>query len=204
MSGPEKDTYLTLSEPGEGLFKEKGSKFYSYALHTPDETAVKAELERLRQEHHTSRHVCYAYVLGNDGKTTRANDAGEPANSAGKPILNQITGHELTNCLVVVVRYFGGVKLGVGGLIQAYRESARLALNAAQVETKVMGIDFLLLFDYAQMSGVMRILREENIDVQSPEFAASCQLRIWVRKNRSQKVLKRLQQIANLQVETLA
>lgn len=199
-SGPSEDTYQTLATAGEGLYKEKGSKFYSYALPVADAAQVKSELETLRQLHHTSRHVCYGYVLGQESEVTRSNDAGEPANTAGKPILNQIQTRDLTNSLVVVVRYFGGTKLGVSGLIHAYRVAAEEALDQATVKVQVVGITFDLLFDYPQMSDVMRILREENLQVQDPQFNSDCRLHIWVRKNRVDSIVHRLGQIHKLQV----
>lgn len=186
----EKDTFKTLVNPGEEtLFKEKGSKFYGYAFPVKDEETIKDTLEEIKARHHSARHWCYAWQLGTEKTRYRANDDGEPSNSAGMPIYGQIQSFELTNVLVIVVRYFGGTKLGVGGLIQAYKTSAQLALEASEIIEKTIDTHFLIEFEYKDMSHVMRVIKEKNLNLLHQEMGMSCRLEISVRKSEANLVI---------------
>lgn len=186
----EKDTFKTLVKPGEEtLFKEKGSKFYGYAFPVKDEENIKDTLEEIKARHHSARHWCYAWQLGTEKTRYRANDDGEPSNSAGMPIYGQIQSFELTNVLVIVVRYFGGTKLGVGGLIQAYKTSAQLALEASEIIEKTIDTHFLIEFEYKDMSHVMRVIKEKNLNLLHQEMGMSCRLEISVRKSEANLVI---------------
>jgi uncharacterized YigZ family protein len=175
------DTYRTISGPSEGVFKDKGSRFIAraYPVATVDE--VKEILAALRKEFHDARHHCYAYRLGPGGAVYRVNDDGEPSSSAGKPILGQLQSFELTNVLIVVVRYFGGVLLGVGGLINAYRSASRLSLESAQVLVKTFNSKIAIRFPYAVMSDVMRAIKDNKADIIRQDFSESCLIEIEIR-----------------------
>lgn len=184
-----KDTYKTILKPSpETLFKEKGSKFYGYAFPVKNEKDVKQHLENLKKHHHTARHFCYAWQLGKNYEHYRANDDGEPSNSAGMPIYGQLQAFDVTNVLVVSVRYFGGTKLGVGGLIQAYKLSAQLALEASKIVKKTIDELFTLHFEYPEMNTVMRIIKEENLTMVYQKMELNCEIGISVRKKEAQTV----------------
>lgn len=184
-----KDTYKTILKPSpETLFKEKGSKFYGYAFPVKNEEDVKQHLENLKKHHHTARHFCYAWQLGKNYEHYRANDDGEPSNSAGMPIYGQLQAFVVTNVLVVSVRYFGGTKLGVGGLIQAYKLSAQLALEASKIVKKTIDELFTLHFEYPEMNTVMRIIKEENLTMVYQKMELNCEIAISVRKKEAQTV----------------
>ncbi|MCO5258864.1 MAG: YigZ family protein [Crocinitomicaceae bacterium] len=171
-----RSTYKTVKQQSEGLYKEKGSKFIAYAVACYTEEEAKQYIEKWRKEHYQSRHVCWAYRFGLDKKQYRANDDGEPTNSAGAPILGQILAFDLTNVLIGVVRYFGGVKLGVGGLIHAYKEAAFDALqNATIIEIEVFH-HIRIHFTYTAMPEVMNWLKRMNIDYSNQQFEVDCQL----------------------------
>jgi uncharacterized YigZ family protein len=159
------DSYQTIQCPTEGVYKEKGSKFISYAYPVNSEKEVKFILERIKKEHFSARHICYAFMLGADKALYRAYDAAEPANTAGKPILNQINSFKLTNILVIVVRYFGGTLLGTNGLIQAYKASAHEALSKALIITKFEEIQMEIIFDYEKTGEVMRVIKSHHLDI---------------------------------------
>lgn len=183
------DTYKTIEEASpEVLFKEKNSKFYGYAFPISSDEEVKTHIERLKKEHFSARHWCYAWQLGTTKIQYRANDDGEPNNSAGMPIYGQIQSHNITNVLVVVVRYFGGIKLGVGGLISAYREGAKLALEASNIIEKTIDIHFNITFDYKNMNKVMRIIKEKNLNIISQKMEENCQIEISTRKKNAEMV----------------
>lgn len=184
-----KDTYKTILKPSpETLFKEKGSKFYGYVFPVKNEEDVKQHLENLKKHHHTARHFCYAWQLGKNYEHYRANDDGEPSNSAGMPIYGQLQAFDVTNVLVVSVRYFGGTKLGVGGLIQAYKLSAQLALEASKIVKKTIDELFTLHFEYPEMNTVMRIIKEENLTMVYQKMELNCEIAISVRKKEAQTV----------------
>ena len=185
----EKDTYNTLSAPSEEpLFKEKNSKFFGYAFPVTKEDEVKEKIDILKKQHHSARHWCYAFQLGTEQLYYRANDDGEPNNSAGMPIYGQIQSFDVTNVLVVVVRYFGGVKLGVGGLISAYKTSAQLALEASQIIEKTIDTHYQIKFGYANMNKVMRVIKEKNINIISQKMEMDCEIIISTRKKNAPSV----------------
>ena len=183
------DTYKTILRPTENvLYKDRGSKFFGYAFPVTEEVNVKTFLEQLKKEHHNARHWCYAYRIGIENMIYRANDDGEPNNSAGMPIYGQIQSFELKNILVVVVRYFGGIKLGVGGLITAYKTTAQLTLEKCKIVTKTINHTFLLTFDYKDMNKVMRVIKEKKLDVINQELMVNCKLTISVRKKEAANI----------------
>lgn len=183
------DTYKTIAFPSEEtLFKEKNSKFFGYAYPISLEDEVKPIIELLRKTHHSARHWCYAYQIGTEKIYFRANDDGEPNNSAGMPIYGQIQSFELTNILIVVVRYFGGVKLGVGGLISAYKTSAQMALEVSEIIEKTIDIHYILTFDYKNMNKVMRVIKEKNISIVDQKMEMNCQITISSRKKNAETI----------------
>jgi len=197
------DTYKTLETTGQGLYKDKGSRFISYAIPVKGESDVKKELEILRQKYHDARHHCYAYLLGFDKSASRANDDGEPSGTAGRPILGQINASDLTNLLVVVIRYFGGIKLGVSGLILAYRSAAREAIEQSTTVTRIISDVYLLEFSYVAMNDVMRIIKEESCTILSTEFELQNKITIMARKKVSNLVYEKLQKVNSLSVKYL-
>jgi uncharacterized YigZ family protein len=183
------DTYKTLAAPSEEvLYKEKNSKFFGYAFPITSEEEVKSIIEDLKKQHYSARHWCYAFQLGTTKIQYRANDDGEPNNSAGMPIYGQIQSFEVTNVLVVVVRYFGGVKLGVGGLISAYKTGAQMALEVSDIVERTIDIHYLIRFDYKNMNKVMRIIKEKNLDIISQKMEMSCEIEITTRKKNAEMV----------------
>ena len=187
MSEEIKDTYKTLSKPSEEiLFKEKNSKFFGYAFPVTNEEEVKECLEILKSKHSQARHFCYAYQIGTENISYRANDDGEPNNSAGMPIYGQIQSFDVTNVLVVVVRLFGGVKLGVGGLISAYKTGAQMALEVSEIIEKTIDVHFIISFEYKNMNKVMRIIKEKNLEIISQKMELSCEIEIATRKKNAE------------------
>ena len=179
----DKDTYKTLTSPSsEILFKEKNSKFYGYAFPVTTEEEIKTHLDLLKKQHQGAVHFCYAFQLGTETTIFRANDDGEPSNSAGMPIYGQIQSFNLTNVLVVVVRFFGGVKLGVGGLISAYRTTAKMALDASKIIETTIDVLLKIKFDYKNMNKIMRIIKEKKLNITSQKLNESCEIIISVRK----------------------
>ena len=190
MDFPEKDTYKTIAAASEEvLYKEKNSKFFGYAFPVTTEEEIKEILERLRKEHFSARHWCYAYQIGTEKIQYRANDDGEPNNSAGMPIYGQIQSFEVTNVLIVVVRYFGGVKLGVGGLISAYKITAQMALENSEIVERTIDKHFIISFGYANMNKVMRIIKEKNLQIVSQKMEMDCEIEISIRKKNVQNLL---------------
>lgn len=174
MSADMPETYLTISAAAEGLYKEKGSKFLAFAEPVESLEEVKERLEHYRQRFHDARHVCYAYMLGAERKEYRANDDGEPSGTAGRPILGQINSRQLTNILIVVVRYFGGILLGTGGLIVAYKEAAADALSEAQIVEKDVLLHKTLRFPYEKMNEVMRLIKDTQAQITRQDFDGEC------------------------------
>jgi len=167
----EKDIFRTIKGiPEPQLYKDRGSKFYGYAFPVTSEEEIKDHIEALKKEHHTARHWCYAWQLGMGYESYRVNDDGEPNNSAGTPIYGQLQSFDLTNVLVVVVRYFGGTKLGVGGLIQAYKTAAQLVLKASSIVEKTIDINMLIQFEYPEMNTVMRLIKEHDLNIISQKM----------------------------------
>lgn len=176
------DTFLTLKRESEGLYKEKGSKFLAFGYPVNDEQDIKERLEVLRKKYYDARHHCYAYILGKEKENYRANDDGEPNHSAGDPILGQIRSNDLTNVLIVVIRYFGGTKLGVSGLITAYRTAAAEAIMANEIITETVTKKIKFTFDYLDMNDVMRLIKEFDLDIKTQDFDNSCSMTIKVRE----------------------
>jgi uncharacterized YigZ family protein len=183
------DTYTTIafSSP-ETLFKEKGSKFFGYAFPISKETAVKPIIDDLKKQHPNAVHYCYAYQIGTESVQYRANDDGEPSNTAGMPIYGQIQSFSLSNVLIVVVRYFGGTKLGVGGLIHAYRTSAQLTLESCEIIEKTINVHYLIAFDYKNINKVMRVIKEKNLEIVHQKMEMSCEIEIISRKKNAEIV----------------
>ncbi|WNW02410.1 YigZ family protein [Tenacibaculum sp. HL-MS23] len=184
-----KDTYKTIDVASEEtLFKDRNSKFFGYAFPVFTENDVKEAIESLKKKHHSARHFCYAWQFGTETIRFRANDDGEPSNSAGMPIYGQIQAFDVTNILIVSVRYFGGTKLGVGGLINAYRTSAQLALEISNIKEKTIDIQYQLTFDYDMMNKVQRVVKERNLNIIAQTLEMDCQYTISVRKKEAQMI----------------
>jgi len=199
-----KDTYKTISTKTEAvLFKDKNSKFFGYAFPVLNETEIKTHLETLKKEHHAARHWCYAYQLGTEKTTYRANDDGEPNNSAGMPIYGQIQSFDVTNILIVVVRYFGGVKLGVSGLINAYKTTAQMSLEDGDIIKKTINTDYLITFDYKNMNTVMRIIKEKNLKITNQKLEMDCQISISVRKKDAQSVFENFNRLFEINIKDM-
>jgi len=182
------DSYQEVVASSEGLFKDKGSKFIAYAFHVKDEDKVKSRIAEIKKKEYAARHHCYAYIMNPDKSAQRDSDDGEPSNTAGKPILGQILSNNLTNTLIIVVRYFGGVKLGVGGLINAYRNAAAAALENIVIEQRFVKEVFSVYFQYPEMNNVMRIVKDLNLNVIEQNFELECQLTFSIRKSQSEKM----------------
>lgn len=185
----DKDTYKTILKASpEVLFKDRGSKFFGYALPVASEEEIKECIDRLKKEHYNARHWCFAWQLGKNYDRYRVNDDGEPSNSAGMPIYGQLQSFDVTNIVVVVVRYFGGTKLGVGGLIQAYKTAAKMALENSKIVKKTIDELFLIEFDYSEMNTVMRILKEESLIIKTQNMNLRCSIEILVRKKEADRI----------------
>ena len=184
------DTYKTIAEATqELLFKEKNSKFLGYAYPITAEDEVKPILVVLRKQHPNAVHFCYAYQLGAEQITYRANDDGEPSGSAGMPIYGQLLSFGITNVLLVIVRYFGGVKLGVGGLISAYKTAAQLSLESAIIVEKTIDVEYVAQFDYAHLNKVMRVIKEKNLEILSQKMDVQCEITLATRKSNEDNLL---------------
>ncbi len=187
-----KDTYKTITKASsEVLFKDRNSKFFGYAFPVKTEEEANLHLEELKTKHHKARHWCYAWQLGKSDYQYRANDDGEPSNSAGMPIYGQILSFEVTNILIVVVRYFGGVKLGVSGLINAYKTAAQMALEEANIVNRTIDELFELSFDYPEMNIVMRLIKENNLNIIEQKLELDCRIYISVRKKDAEKIFEK-------------
>jgi len=189
------DTYLTISSSSQGIYKEKGSKFIALAFPVTSESEIKLKLIALRKEYHDARHHCYAYCLGADKSVWRINDDGEPAGTAGRPIFGQIQSKDLTNVLIVVIRYFGGIKLGKPGLINAYRTAAREAIEQASIITQLIEETYEVCFDYILMNDVMKILKEEQGVILGQKFENDCKIRFSIRRSSGMKITSRLSKV---------
>ena len=195
------DTYLTIKEPAEGIFKDKGSKFLAFAYPVSTENDVKKLLEMLRKDHHSARHHCWAYRLGKDGELWRANDDGEPSNSAGKPILGQIISKNLSNVAVIVVRYFGGTLLGVGGLIQAYKEAAADALVNATIIEAYLESEYSISFPFSTMNDVMKILKDKSVTILNQNYDSNCTVDFKIRKMNEHLIVSALQKTEGITIK---
>ncbi len=186
-----KDTYRTISSPSEEtLFKDKNSKFFGYAFPVTTEEEIKEHIEALKKKHHSARHHCYAWQLGTEQIQFRANDDGEPSNSAGQPIYGQIQSFDVTNILIVSVRYFGGIKLGVGGLINAYKTSAQITLEASDIVERIIEVNFELRFAYDMMNNVQRVIKEKQLRVVNQVLEMDCKYIIATRKKESEMIFE--------------
>lgn len=197
------DTYLTIEKPTEGLFRDKGSKFIAYAYPFRDEKNLKEIIGDLKSEHPKARHHCWAYRLSTDRSVYRVNDDGEPSGTAGRPILNVLLSKDLTNILVVVVRYFGGTLLGVPGLIHAYKVATQEAITVASIVEKTVNDVYKLAFDYLQMNDVMRILKDEGIEIIAQQFDNNCAITIAIRKTFVNSILSKFDKIENTEITYL-
>ena len=198
-----KDTYKTISKPSEEvLFKEKNSKFFGYAFPITTEEEAKTHIEELKKKHHQARHWCYAWQTGKEENDLhfRANDDGEPSNSAGMPIYGQIQSFDVTDILVVVVRYFGGVKLGVGGLIQAYKTAAQMALENSRIVERTVNRTFIIKFDYPEMNIVMRLIKENNLEILKQELQLDCTIYISVRKKDAEEIFGKFESVYKVSI----
>jgi len=185
-------TYKTIAAPASGVFKDKGSKFLAFSFPVENEKEIKQHIQQLKKEYFDARHHCYAYRLGLNGKFWRANDDGEPSSTGGKPILGQLLSLELTNVLVVVVRYFGGIQLGVPGLIKAYRSATADALAQAQIVEKTAKEILMLNFSYLEMNKVMKIIKEEELEIIAQHFDNECEIKIAVPLSNKDKIISKL------------
>lgn len=200
----EKDSYKSVAKASnEVLFKDRKSKFFGYVFPINTEDEVKPIITGLKKKYHTANHVCYAWQLGTDTISYRANDDGEPNNSAGMPIYGQIQTFELTNVLVAVVRFFGGTKLGVGGLVQAYKTSAQLAIESASIVEKLIEVQLKIVFDYPEMDIVMRILKQHHVHILSQKLELNCELLVTVRRGEYEMIQKRFDELHKISISKI-
>ncbi|RYC52915.1 IMPACT family protein [Flagellimonas olearia] len=200
----EDDRYKTIARPSsEVLFKDRKSKFFAQAFPIQSEDEVKPIVEELRKKHHTANHVCYAWQLGEKEHSYRANDDGEPNNSAGMPIYGQIQSFDVTNVLVTVTRIFGGTKLGVGGLIQAYRAAAQMALEDSKIIEKTLTTKFQLRFGYPEMDKVMRGIKQRGLDMVSQKMEMDCELIISVRESEAEQTQQFFEEMQHVRIKKM-
>lgn len=192
------DTYKTIAEISEGLYKEKGSKFIAYAYPVSSEEEIKEHIAKLKKEYYDARHHCYAYMLGADKKNFRANDDGEPSSTAGKPILGQILSKDLTNILIVVIRYFGGTKLGVSGLIHAYKTAAADTINKAKILDKTVNDVYDINFDYLVMNDIMKIIKDEQPEQLKQDFNLTCKITLSIRQSEVHRIIDKFNKITSV------
>jgi uncharacterized YigZ family protein len=197
------DTYKTIEVKAEGLYKEKGSKFISYAYPIKTEEEAKEIMHALKKEFYDARHHCYAYRLGPKGETYRMNDDGEPSSTAGRPIYGQLLSFEVTNILVAVIRYFGGTKLGVSGLINAYQDATADALKQATIVEKTVDIHYNVTFGYTMLNDVMKVVKDEQPTIVKQEFDNSCAIQMCIRKSRAEVLEKKLRNIEGLNLDII-
>lgn len=195
------DTYLTIDKPTEAVFKDKGSKFLAFAYPVENDQQIKEILNQLKKEHHTANHHCYAYRLGADKMNFRANDDGEPNNTAGKPILGQIQSNDLTNILIVVVRYFGGTLLGVSGLINAYKNSAADVIKVSAIIEKQILFNYTIQFYFEHLNDVMKLIKQLDCKITNQQFDNNCEISFSIRKANSEQCEEKLKKIEGLKLE---
>ena len=195
--------YKTIKAKSEGLYKEKGSKFIALAFPVRSEEAFKEMLAEIKKEYHNARHHCYAYRLNPENEEVRSNDDGEPSGTAGKPILNQLYSYELFNAAIVVIRYFGGTKLGVSGLINAYKQASIDAINSAKIRTEFLKKYISIDFKYPLMNEVMRIIKEENLKITDQKFELDCRIDLEIKKNIFERVINRFEKIRGVSITAL-
>lgn len=194
------DTYKTINKCSEGLYREKGSKFIARVYHVNSETQIKEHLAQLRKEFYDARHHCYAYQLGFDKSAYRVNDDGEPSGTAGRPIFGQIQSFDLTNVLIVVIRYFGGTKLGIGGLINAYRSATKEAIENNKIETRTINEVYKINYPYPCMNEVMKIMKDYKLEQKDQIFEMDCELTFIVRKGEANSIYDKLSKISDLKI----
>lgn len=194
------DTFKTIQDTAQGLFTEKKSKFISYAIPVKSVEDVKTELEKYRKEYYDARHVCWAYMLGAERNEFRSNDDGEPSGTAGKPILGQINSNDLTDILILVVRYFGGIKLGTSGLIVSYREAASEAIVASEIIEKTVDIDIRFKFEYPFMNDVMKVVKDLEPIILEQQYDMDCIMELRIRKALFEQLKSRLEKIETLHI----
>ena len=194
------DLYKTIKEKAEGTYSEKRSKFLAFAIPVSTVDEVKQLVAEYQKKYYDARHVCYAYMLGAERTEFRTNDNGEPSGTAGKPILGQINSNELTNILIIVVRYFGGIKLGTSGLIIAYRMAAAEAINAAEIIEKTIDEDVTFMFEYPLMNDVMKVVKDLEPEIVSQQFDMDCQMTLRIRKGEMERLKERLEKIETLRI----
>lgn len=197
------DSYKTIANPSEGIFKEKGSKFIAFASPVFSEEEFKEKLQQVKKDYHDARHHCYAFRLGADMQQYRFNDDGEPSSTAGKPIYGQIQSFELTNIAIIVIRYFGGTKLGVGGLITAYKEAAKDALNNGVIINKTVDNIYEIQFGYDIMSDVMNFIKKKELEIISQILEETGIIQFRIRQSESQNIIEQLEKIEGLKVDFL-
>ncbi|MDR1380172.1 MAG: YigZ family protein [Tannerella sp.] len=195
------DTYRTVKGLSEGYYTEKRSRFLSFAMPVRTPEDVKKHVLEYRKKYDDARHVCWAYVLGAGRETFRAVDDGEPSSTAGKPILGQINRRELTDVLVIVVRYFGGIELGTGGLAAAYRAAAAQAVEAAETEERTVDEDLTAVFEYPHLNSIMRIVKEEQPEIVSQKFEMTCEMTLRIRKSRAANLRARILKVETARIE---
>ena len=195
--------YRTISSPAAGIYREKGSKFIACLEPVLTEEDCRNFLSRMRKEYHDARHHCYAYRIEPENEVSKSSDDGEPSGTAGKPILNQILSAELCNVMIVVVRYFGGTKLGVSGLINAYKTSAREAIQNAGIIVRHLTRQYELRFEYPKINEVMRVIKEEDLGILEQDFALSCVIKIEIKKNQLEKAILKLDNLRNVEIKSL-
>lgn len=195
------DTYNTIECPAEAIFKDKGSKFLAFAFPVRTEEEIKEHLNKLKQDHHTANHHCYAFRLGADKSAFRSNDDGEPANTAGKPILGQIQSKDLTNILIVVVRYFGGTLLGVSGLINAYKTAAAAVLQNSKIFECTVNEEYEVLFSHEAMGEVMKLLKDEKVTMYNQKFELNCSLLFSIRKSHADMLIGKLKKTPQVTIK---
>ena len=196
-----KDSYLTLAAPAESAMRERSSKFIAYAYPVTDEEQIRTHLEAIYKEFYDATHHCYAWRLGPNGEQFRANDDGEPSGTAGKPILGQLLSQDITDCLIVVIRYFGGTKLGVSGLIQAYREAAQDVLANAEIIEKTVDRVIKVDFSYISMNGVMRVIMEMSPRIDEQCFDNLCTMRLRIRESEADQLIAKLSKVEGVTIE---
>ena len=195
------DTYKTIISEAEGLYKEKGSKFLSFAMPVSTAEQAKEIVKEYRKKYYDARHVCYAYMIGAERTDFRANDDGEPSGTAGRTILGQINSRELTNVLVIVIRYFGGILLGTGGLVVAYKEATADALNQTEIIEKTVDIRISISFDYVLMNDVMRVIKDVNAQITAQTYVNQCMMQLSIRKQDAELLSSKLKKILGLVIE---
>ncbi len=192
------DTYKTISAPATGSYSEKRSKFLAYAFPVKTETQVKERLTEIQKKHNDARHHCYAYILGPNKDAYRMNDNGEPSGTAGRPIHGQLLSKDLTDTLVIVVRYFGGIKLGVSGLQNAYKIAAKEALDAANIVEKTIDETYEVVFDYLQMNSVMQLMKDPYVTIISQQSDMNCTIRFSVRRREADRIVTALKKVGEV------